>query len=46
MQEVEDGIMGLAALEGKSTLAQLQGQRLLTAVFLVKALGGGWSSMQ
>jgi NodT family efflux transporter outer membrane factor (OMF) lipoprotein len=85
MQEVEDGITGLAALEravaqaraaeaaarrvfemataryegGASTylevinaqqgllanervLAQLTGQRLLTAVFLVKALGGDW----
>ena len=85
MQEVEDGITGLAALAradaqagaavassrrvlelatgryegGASTyldvisaqqgvlaterqLAQLQGQQLLTAVFLVKALGGGW----
>ena len=85
MQEVEDGITGLAALErayaqasaavasarrvldmanaryegGAATYlevisaqqallnnerlaAQLQGQRLLTAVFLVKALGGGW----
>jgi multidrug efflux system outer membrane protein len=85
MQEVEDGITGLAALEraeaqsqaavaaarrvldmatsryegGASTYldvitaqqsllsaerqaAQLQGQRLLTSVFLVKAMGGGW----
>lgn len=85
MQEVEDGITGLAALErattqaqsavasarrvldmanaryegGASTYldvitaqqslltverqaAQLQGQRLLTAVFLVKAVGGDW----
>lgn len=85
MQEAEDGITGLAALErahgqasaavasarrvldmansryegGAATYlevitaqqallnnerlaAQLQGQRLLTAVFLVKALGGGW----
>ena len=85
MQEVEDGITGLAALERANTqaqtatasaqrvlemataryeggattyfdviaaqqsvlatqrqLAQLQGQRLLTAVFLVKALGGDW----
>lgn len=85
MQEVEDGILGLAALErahaqaqtaitsatrvlelanaryegGVATsldvitaqqsllntqrlAAQLQGQRLLTAVFLVKALGGDW----
>jgi NodT family efflux transporter outer membrane factor (OMF) lipoprotein len=85
MQEVEDGITGLAALERAYTqaaaavqsarrvldmsntryeggaaaylevivaqqallnnerlAAQLQGQRLLTAVFLVKALGGGW----
>jgi multidrug efflux system outer membrane protein len=85
MQEVEDGITGLAALEranaqsiaavassrrvlelatgryegGASTYldvitaqqavlgterqaAQLQGQQLLTAVFLVKALGGNW----
>jgi NodT family efflux transporter outer membrane factor (OMF) lipoprotein len=86
MQEVEDGIIGMAALErahvqalaatksasrvldlattryegGVATYldvvtaqqgllnserlaAQLQGQRLLTAVFLVKALGGDWS---
>lgn len=85
MQEVEDGIIGMAALErahmqalaasgsarrvldlattryegGVATYldvvtaqqgllnseriaAQLQGQRLLTAVFLVKALGGDW----
>jgi len=85
MQEVEDGITGLAALErayaqaaaavqsarrvlemsntryeggaaaylevivaqqallnNERLAAQLQGQRLLTAVFLVKALGGGW----
>ncbi|HWK85330.1 MAG TPA: efflux transporter outer membrane subunit, partial [Caldimonas sp.] len=85
MQEVEDGITGLAALEranaqartavetarrvldlanaryegGATTYldvitaqqsllaaerlsAQLGGQRLLTAVFLIKALGGGW----
>ena len=85
MQEVEDGITGLAALERASNQAaaavnsasrvldmataryeggaaaylevitaqqallnnerlasQLEGQRLLTAVFLVKALGGGW----
>lgn len=89
MQEVEDGIIGLAALErahaqalvainsakrvldlatvryegGVSTsldvitaqqllltserlAAQLQGQRLLTAVFLVKALGGDWEGAQ
>lgn len=87
MQEVEDGITGLAALErataqasaavqsarrvldmanaryeggaaaylevivaqqallnNERLAAQLQGQRLLTAVFLVKALGGGWQS--
>jgi len=87
MQEVEDGITGLAALERASRqaaaavasasrvlemataryeggaavylevitaqqallnnerlLAQLEGQRLLTAVFLVKALGGGWQA--
>jgi len=86
MQEVEDGITGLAALERASSQAsaavasaakvldmsnarydggaatyleviiaqqamlnnerlatQLQGQRMLTAVFLVKALGGGWT---
>jgi NodT family efflux transporter outer membrane factor (OMF) lipoprotein len=85
MQEVEDGILGLAALERASTqartavataarvldmataryeggasgyldvitaqqallaserqAAQLHGQRLLTSVFLVKALGGDW----
>jgi len=85
MQEVEDGITGLAALESASTQAQtavasarrvldmataryeggatsyldvitaqqslltserqatqLTGQRLLTSVFLVKALGGDW----
>lgn len=85
MQEVEDGITGLAALErayaqasaavdsarrvldmsttryeggaaaylevivaqqallnAERLAAQLQGQRLLTAVFLVKALGGAW----
>lgn len=85
MQEVEDGITGLATLErahdhAKSSaetasqvldmtmaryeggasayfeviaaqqalltserqLAQLNGQRLITAVFLIKALGGGW----
>lgn len=85
MQEVEDGIIGMAALERAHTqalaatksaarvlelattryeggvatyldvvtaqqgllnserlAAQLQGQRLLTAVFLVKALGGDW----
>ena len=89
MQEVEDGITGLAALErahaqagaavqsaarvldmanaryeggasgylevitaqqgllnNERLRAQLQGQRLLTAVFLVKALGGGWTSVQ
>ena len=89
MQEVEDGIIGLAALErahaqagaavqsasrvldmanaryeggasgylevitaqqgllnNERLQAQLQGQRLLTAVFLVKALGGGWTSVQ
>ncbi|MSQ18404.1 MAG: efflux transporter outer membrane subunit [Betaproteobacteria bacterium] len=89
MQEVEDGIIGLAALErahaqalvgiesakrvlnlatvryegGVSTsldvittqqllltserlAAQLQGQRLLMAVFLVKALGGDWEGAQ
>ncbi|MBS0337654.1 MAG: efflux transporter outer membrane subunit [Proteobacteria bacterium] len=89
MQEVEDGITGLAALEraheqalaatasaakvldlatsryegGISTYldvitaqqgllnserlaAQLSGQRLLTAVFLVKALGGDWAGAQ
>jgi len=89
MQEVEDGITGLAALEraheqaiaavasasrvldmataryegGASAYlevitaqqgllnnerlqAQLAGQRLLTAVSLVKALGGGWTSVQ
>ncbi|HMN80857.1 MAG TPA: efflux transporter outer membrane subunit [Burkholderiaceae bacterium] len=88
MQEVQDGISGLAALEratnqqraavtsatrvldlanaryegGVATylevitaqqslltaerqLAQLLGQRLLTSVFLVKALGGGWEGM-
>jgi outer membrane protein TolC len=87
MQEVEDGITGLAALEradrqahtavetarrvldlasaryegGATTYldvisaqqsllaaerlaAQLAGQRLLTSVFLVKALGGAWDS--
>jgi NodT family efflux transporter outer membrane factor (OMF) lipoprotein len=87
MQEVEDGITGLAALErahaqagaavasaerllemanaryeggasgylevitaqqfllnNQRLQAQLQGQRLLTAVFLVKALGGGWTA--
>ena len=87
MQEVEDGIAGMAALERAHTqalaavgsanrvldlamsryeggvatyldvitaqqgllnnerlAAQLQGQRLLTAVFLVKALGGDWQS--
>ena len=85
MQEVEDGITGLATLEhatlqagiavdtgrrvldmttaryegGASTsleviiaqqsllnnerqVAQLRGQQLVTAVFLIKALGGGW----
>jgi len=85
MQEVEDGIIGLAALERAHTqakvattsatrvldlaaaryeggiatsldviiaqqallnserlAAQLAGQRLLTSVFLVKALGGDW----
>jgi outer membrane protein, multidrug efflux system len=85
MQEVEDGITGLAALERADTqariavetarhvlelasaryeggattyldvitaqqslltaerlVAQLAGQRLLTSVFLIKALGGGW----
>ncbi|SFP58752.1 efflux transporter outer membrane subunit [Variovorax sp. 770b2] len=85
MQEVEDGITGLSALDSAATqaqaavaaarrvldmatsryeggastyldvitaqqslltverqAAQLQGQRLLTAVFLVKALGGDW----
>ena len=89
MQEVEDGIIGLAALERAHTqamvainsakrvlelanaryeggvataldviaaqqllltserlAAQLQGQRLLTAVFLVKALGGDWQGAQ
>ena len=89
MQEVEDGITGLAALERASTqaqsavdaarqvrtmaayryeggastfldvitaqqsllaaerqLAQVQGQRLQTAVFLVKALGGDWCAPQ
>ena len=89
MQEVEDGITGMAALErayiqaltavdsatrvldlantryegGVATYldvivaqqavlnnerlsAQLMGQRLLTAVFLVKALGGDWSGAQ
>lgn len=89
MQEVEDGITGLAALErahaqataavqsaqrvldmanaryegGASAYlevitaqqgllnnerleAQLEGQRLLTAVFLVKALGGGWTAVR
>ena len=87
MQEVEDGITGLAALErayaqaaaavqsarrvldmansryeggaaaylevivaqqallnNERLAAQLQGQRLLTAVFLVTALGGGWDA--
>jgi multidrug efflux system outer membrane protein len=86
MQEVEDGISGLAALERADTqakaavasaarvlelataryelgattyldvitaqqsllaaerlAAQLVGQRLLTSVFLIKALGGGWA---
>jgi outer membrane protein TolC len=86
MQEAEDGIVGLAALERASEqaaaaiesarrvldlatsryeggvatyldvitaeqgllnaerlAAQLRGQRMLTAVFLVKALGGDWS---
>jgi outer membrane protein TolC len=85
MQEVEDGITGLSALDSATTqaqsavtaarrvldmatsryeggastyldvitaqqslltverqAAQLQGQRLLTSVFLVKALGGDW----
>jgi multidrug efflux system outer membrane protein len=89
MQEVEDGITGLAALERAHTqalvaiasarkvldlattryeggvatfldvitaqqgllaserlAAQLAGQRLLTAVFLVKALGGDWAGAQ
>jgi outer membrane protein TolC len=89
MQEAEDGITGLAALDravaqslaavesarrvldmatsryegGASTYldvisaqqsllvaerqaAQLQGQRLLTSVFLVKALGGDWCGVQ
>ena len=31
-----------ALLNNERLAAQLQGQRLLTAVFLVKALGGGW----
>jgi multidrug efflux system outer membrane protein len=87
MQEVEDGITGLSALDSATTqaqaavaaarrvldmatsryeggastyldvitaqqslltverqAAQLQGQRLLTAVFLVKALGGDWEA--
>ena len=88
MQEVEDGITGLAALEraaaqaqrrgreraararardqratraasttyldvitaqqallnSERLAAQLQGQRLLTSVFLVKALGGDWQA--
>ena len=87
MQEVEDGITGLAALERADTqartavetarrvlelataryeggattyldvitaqqsllaaerlAAQLSGQRLLTSVFLIKALGGGWDA--
>jgi outer membrane protein, multidrug efflux system len=80
MQEVEDGITGLAALEhaaGQAQAAvvsasrvlsmataryeggasaqqaqlaserlatQLRGQRLLTAVFLIKALGGDWQA--
>jgi outer membrane protein TolC len=30
-------------LNSERLAAQLQGQRLLTAVFLVKALGGDWS---
>jgi len=89
MQEAEDGILGLAALERASNQAnvavesarrtlelvnaryeggvanplevivaqqqllnaerlasQLVGQRLITSVFLVKALGGGWSLRQ
>ena len=88
MQEVEDGIIGMSALERAHTqalvanksaqrvldlanaryeggvatsldvivaqqallaaerlAAQLQGQRLLTAVFLVKALGGDWDGV-
>jgi NodT family efflux transporter outer membrane factor (OMF) lipoprotein len=88
MQEAEDGIIGLAALERASTqsrvavdsakrvaelvgaryeggvanslevivaqqqllnserlASQLDGQRLLTTVFLVKALGGGWEGV-
>jgi outer membrane protein, multidrug efflux system len=89
MQEAEDGIIGLAALERASTqsrtsvesarkvlelvntryeggvasplevivaqqallaserlASQLVGQRLLTTVFLVKALGGGWAGLE
>jgi NodT family efflux transporter outer membrane factor (OMF) lipoprotein len=89
MQEVEDGITGMAALErahvqavaaiasaarvldlandryeggvasylevitaqqgllsSERLAAQLQGQRLLTAVFLVKALGGDWQDLK
>jgi outer membrane protein TolC len=89
MQEAEDGIIGLAALErawiqsrqsvvsakrvldivnaryeggaanpleviiaqqallnSERLAAQLVGQRLLTSVFLVKALGGDWEGLQ
>jgi NodT family efflux transporter outer membrane factor (OMF) lipoprotein len=33
-------------LTGERTLAQVQGQRMLAAVYLVKALGGGWPGLQ
>jgi multidrug efflux system outer membrane protein len=34
------------ALSAKRSLVQLHGQRLLTTVQLIKALGGGWKSAQ
>jgi outer membrane protein TolC len=35
-----------ALLNNQRLAAQLVGQRLLTTVFLVKALGGGWEGPQ
>ena len=32
------------ALQSERLATQIQGQRLVTSVFLIKALGGGWTS--
>src|SRR6266851_2048650 len=46
-QEVQDEITGLSVLieaQQSQQLAVIQGQRLVSSVLLVKALGGGWDA--